>query len=368
MRNAFRILFATFLTCLALSARADVCAICGQEIRGQIYLITDRVTGDKVEVCGNCISLPRCFICGLPVKDGVELPDGRWLCTRDAKVAVLNADDVERIFGDVHDDLDKLFARYTSFPTNVDASAIDQVDVDSQFNNGSAENSDVLGFTQGISIGGLKRYKIGLLTGQSEAQLEEVCAHELSHAWVGENVPPERHARLQRDTEEGFCEMMGYLLVDSKGEESEKKRVLANAYTRGQVKLFVEAEQEYGFDDILEWMQYGVTDRLEEGHLDEIRDVKMPPSTFNAPLSTQTSVTSPPVHTAAPSTLRLQGILWSSLPSAVINGHSFFAGNEFKIILGQSKVLIRCVNIGKNSVTVRYVDSGKEVVLQLPAH
>src|ERR1700722_4804060 len=217
MRNSLKMLLVALCAFIAFAVQADNCAICGQEIHGTVYFVTDKVTGEKVEVCSNCINLPRCFICGLPVKDGVQLPDGRWLCARDAKTAMLNDNDIQRTFSDVHDDLDKLFSRYTTFPTNVDVSVIDQVDVDSVMNSGSVENSDVLGYTQGTTVNGQRRYKIGLLSGQSESQLEEVCAHELSHAWVGENVPGERHARLQRDTEEGFCEMMGYLLVDSKG-------------------------------------------------------------------------------------------------------------------------------------------------------
>ena len=353
-----------WFVCVAIAVRADVCAICGQEIHGTAYLMTDRVTGEKVEVCSDCIKLPRCFICGLPVKDGVQLPDGRWLCARDAKTAVLDSDDIQRTFSDVHDDLDNLFSRYTSFPTNVYVSVIDQIDVDSVMgNNNAAENSDVLGFTEGGVVNGQKRYKIGLLTGQSQAQLEEVCAHELSHAWVGENVSPERHAQIERDTEEGFCEMMGYLFMDSKGEEGEKKRVLANAYTRGQVNLFIEAEQQYGFDEILDWMQYGVTGRLEEGHLDEIRDVKMPSGTPRPAPAVFTARASlpPPV----PASLQVQGIMWGGMPSAIINGQSFFAGDEFKVRVGQAKVDIRCLSIQKNAVQIEYVNTGKKVELSL---
>jgi hypothetical protein len=286
---------------------------------------------------------------------------------------VLNDDDIQRTFSNVHDDLDKLFSRYTTFPTNVDVSVIDQIDVDSVMNSSSVENSDVLGYTQGTTVDSRRRYKIGLLSGQSEAQLEEVCAHELSHAWVGENVPPERHARLQRDTEEGFCEMMGYLLMDSKGDEGEKKRVLANAYTRGQVQLFVEAEQEYGFDEILDWMQYGVTDRLEDGHLDEVRDIKIPASNPAINPSSQAtgnpSPASSPVASAAPvsapKTIELQGILWGSLPSAIINGKSFFVGDEHAVQVGGSRVTIHCINIEKNAVRIRDVDTGTEQELRL---
>jgi hypothetical protein len=365
MQRVLKILLAVLFASIAFVVQADNCAICGQPIVGKFYFMTDKVTGERVEVCSNCAQLPRCFICGLPVKDGVQLPDGRWLCARDAKTAVLDTNDVVRIFYNVHDDLDKLFSRYTSFPTNVDAFAIDQIDVDSTIGNGNAvENSDLLGYTQGVVEDGRKRYKIGLLTGQSEVQMEEVCAHELSHAWVGENVPPERHARIERDTEEGFCEMMGYLLMDSKGEEGEKKRVLANGYTRGQVQLFIAAEQEYGFDEILNWMEYGVEGRLEEGHLDEIRDVKMPTSNFPAMYAARPAIAAR--AEATPVTLKLQGIMWGSAPSAIINGRSFFAGDEFEVPLGRGKTKIQCLNIEKNSVRIRNVDTGNEQKLELP--
>ena len=370
MQRVLTILFTIAFVCVARAARADVCAICGQEIHGSFYMMTDRVTGEKVEVCSNCYQLPRCYICGLPVKDGgTQLPDTRWLCARDAKTAMLNPDDIQHTFSAVQDDLDKMFSRYTSFPANVDVSVIDQINVDSVMGSGNSavENSDVLGFTQGALVNGQKRYKIGLLTGQNQGQLEEVCAHELSHAWVGENVTPERHAQIERDTEEGFCEMMGYLYVDSKGDEEEKKRVLANTYTRGQVQLFIEAEQQYGFDEILDWMQYGVATRLEPGHLDEVRDVKMPASSNGksaprpAAFAVKASVPPP-----ALTTIQLQGIMWGGLPSAIINGHSFFAGDEFKVRVGQAKVAIRCVNIAKNTVRIQYVDTGKEQDLSLP--
>ncbi len=366
MQRCFKLILTIWFACAAVAAWADVCAICGQEIHGTVYLITDQVTGEQVEICSNCIQLPRCYVCGLPVKDGgTQLPDGRWLCARDAKDAVMDANEVDNIFDGAHDDLDRLFSRYTSFPTNVDVSAIDQVDVDSVMNNNAAENSEVLGYTQPYRADdGRKRYKIGLLTGQSAAQLREVCAHELSHAWVGENVPGERHARIARDAEEGFCEMMGYLLMDSQGEEGEKKRVLANTYTRGQVNLFIEAEQEYGFDAILDWMQYGTTDRLEEGHLDEVRDVQMPTTTVT--VSAPVENTQATALYVAPKTIQLQGILWGGLPSAIINGHSFFVGDEFKVSVGGAKVTIRCLNIEKNSVRILNVDTGNEMALSLP--
>jgi hypothetical protein len=112
-------------------------------------------------------------------------------------------------------------------------------------------------------------------------------------------------------------------------------------------------------------MEYGVGGRLEEGHLDEIRDVKMPASNFTAAYAAR-SVRAAQAA-SAPATLKLQGIMWGSEPSAIINGQSFFAGDEFKVPLGREKVTIRCLNIEKNRVRVQDVDTGSNQELELPA-
>jgi hypothetical protein len=347
----------------------DICAICGKEINGSIYLMTDEVTGEKEMVCSDCIKLPRCAICGLPVKpgDGLALPDGRYFCARDSKTVVLKADDAEQICAEVKDDLDRVFSRFTSFPTNVDVTAIDRIDVDSIFHRlGNAfESPDLLGCTQPMTDTGEKRYKISLMTGLPLGELKETCAHEYSHTWVGENVPEERHARIARDAEEGFCEMVGYLYMDSLPDEVEKKRVLRNNYTRGQVALFVEAEQRYGFDQILDWMRYGVTAKLEAGHLDEIRDVKIisakPAGIYRQPQITDANQLPP-----APAVLKLEGIMWGNSPVAIINGHSFFLNDTGIVKIGGTNLTLRCMAIQKNSVRIQNAVSGTEQELDLP--
>jgi hypothetical protein len=350
-----------------IAGRADVCAICGQPIYGTIYTMTDKVTGERIEVCSNCcFTLPRCDICGLPIKKGDELklPDGRYFCARDAKDLVIKVDDAEQICAGVKDDLDRLFSRFTSFPTNVDVTAIDHIDAYSIF---QSESPGLLGCTQPLTDDdGKKYYKISLMTGLPLSELKETCAHEYSHTWVGENVPAERHRRIARDAEEGFCEMVGYLYVDSLGDEEEKKRVLANNYTRGQVALFVQAEQQYGFDDVLDWMRYGVTSKLEAGRLDEVRDVKII-STHPTVIYRQPEIANAnPLPPVAPAVLKLEGILWGNLPSAIINEKSFFAGDSGNVKLNGTNLAIRCTAIQKNSVRIQDVISGKEQELDLP--
>lgn len=337
----------------------------------------DELTGQTEMVCSNCMmTLPRCYICGMPIKKGEELalPDGRYLCARDAKTVVLDADQAKQICAGVKDDLDHLYSRFTSFPTNVDVMIIDRIDANSIFEvmGHDFESPDLLGVTEPVTVDGQKHYKMGLMNGLPLAELKETCAHEYSHTWVGENVPPERHARIARDAEEGFCEMMGYLLMDSQQEEEEKKRVLANAYTRGQVQLFIQAEQLYGFEDILDWMRYGVTSRLEADHLDEVRDVQMPAAQSSeqrlAPAVSQIMEARPPPPRPAPTALQLEGIMWGNPPVAIINGHSFFLNDVNPVKVAGTNITIQCDEIQRNLVRIKNLVTGKEQELSLPAN
>ena len=193
------------------------------------------------------------------------------------------------------------------------------------------------------------------------AQLKETCAHEYSHAWVGENVPKERHARLARDAEEGFCELVGYLLMDSQNEELEKKRVLQNHYTRGQINLFIEAEQRYGFDEVLDWMKYGVAPQLEAGHVDELRDVRMPPAKISCWQPGRFQRCKVHVRTRArPGHHQTEGIMWGNRPVAIINGHSFLVNDLCKGAIGEHQ---RDDSVawksGKNRFGFRILDPAK---------
>jgi hypothetical protein len=164
--------------------------------------------------------------------------------------------------------------------------------------------------------------------------------------------------------------MMGYLYVDSQGDEDEKKRVLANHYTRGQVQLFIEAEQRYGFEDILDWMRYGVTSRLEEDHLDEVMDIKMPvaqSSTYNPPV-VASLITEPRLSAIVPSVLKLQGVMWGTQPVAIINGCSFFLNDVNHVKLSGTNVTIQCLAIEHSQVRIKNVASGQEQELALPGN
>ena len=357
----------------------DPCSICGQAITGTIYLGTDKTTGEKKMVCGTCVRLPDCIICSLPVgAGGIQLADGRHLCARDAKTVVLKASEVERISFQVRDELDRLFSRFAEFPKQVEVSAIDRIDVDDMFHpdGNDFESPNLLGCIKTEEVEGVKHFKMRVMTGLPLTELKATCAHELSHGWVGENVVRSQRAPLGRDAEEGFCEMVSYLLMESQHSEEEQKRILKNRYTRGQVDLFIEAEKRYGFDQIMDWMKYGTTAQLEPGHVDAIREVKMPQARTVAtatagprPASgTNRPAPAPaPVPAPAPATIKLQGIMWGAAPTAVINGRSFGVNETRPVKVGTNEVVLHCLAIQPDSVRLQNQTSGEQLELRLMA-
>src|SRR5258708_2054242 len=150
LHNLWLIFALAHAACLLFSgqlwAAADECAVCGRPITNAVYLVTDKVTAEKQQVCSDCLMLrAHCFLGGLP-----------------------------------------------------------------------------------------------------QSAFKATCAHELGHVWLNENLSTERKQRINRDAIEGFCELLSYLLMDSQHEEAQLKQIKLNAYTRGQIHLFIETERRYG--------------------------------------------------------------------------------------------------------------------------
>jgi hypothetical protein len=176
-------------------------------------------------------------------------------------------------------------------------------------------------------------------------------------------VSSERRTTLKRDAQEGFCELLGYLLMDSLHEEDQKTKMLRNSYTRGQIDLFIAAEKKYGFNDILDWMRWGANGRLKAADLGDVRNVEMP---LAKPSSTTNTFFYVESQAPAPTTLLLKGISSAkNLPLALINNQSLAPGESARVRVGTTNVLVRCLAIGARSVRVLIVDSGKEVELHL---
>jgi DNA-directed RNA polymerase subunit N (RpoN/RPB10) len=362
--------FACLFSAERLLAQTNRCQICGEPFGDKMYSMTDKVTNEKVFMCSNCLVLPNaCFTCGLPVKkDYTELPDGRFLCARDAKTAVLDDTEAKHICSEVKDALDRIFSRFMAFPTNVDVAIVDRVNLLALFKvpGNDFECPNVLGYVQSRTNRGSVRYAISLMSALQPAEFKAVCAHEYAHTWIFENVPAKRRKSLSADATEGFCELVASMLMNSQNEEAELKAIKRNNYTRGQIDLFVEAEAQYGFNDVADWMKYGVDDRLTAGRLDRIRDVEMPRP--NAKPSTKIPGYAV-IPADAPDTLVLKSIIWDeNHPLALINGHSFAINEEGSVQVGKTNVTIRCLDIQRDSVRVRIVNSLAEQELRLKAN
>jgi DNA-directed RNA polymerase subunit N (RpoN/RPB10) len=343
---------------LAVAADPNRCAVCGVALSGTVYTYTDKVTNEKKQVCHDCSVLSEeCFICGLPVKtDYKKLPDGRFLCQRDAKRAVLDEDEAKRVCGEAKEAIDRLFSRFLVFPTtNVDTAVVDRVNLQELFKYPGRDYQcpNVLGYIQSKTNAlGEIRHEISLLSGLPLAEFKAVVAHEYSHSWQFENVPAARKKTLGHDANEGFCELIAYLLMDSQSEAEQMKAIRANAYTRGQIDLFIEAERQFGLNQIIEWMKYGSDALLHADDLNRIRNIETPRAVVPS-VTILPTYRAKPVRTV-PDALVLRGISWAQdRPLAVINDRTFEIKEQGKVRVGKTNVMVRCLEIRTNSVLVQ---------------
>ena len=360
---------------LMISAAAVFCAtqkcrVCDQSISGEFYLAKDKARGGKFEVCTNCINLQtRCFSCSLPVKTNfMTLADGRRLCTYCAKDAIIDDEEARKLCWETRDALDRLFARYLTFPrTNLSVTFVDSFTLDSLFKSpGYAQQcTSVFGATRTMIVSGPRFiHAISVLNGLGRPQLETVAAHEFAHAWLNENLSQARWATLSREAVEGFCELIAYDLMQEHNYEAQKANIKESPYTVGQLDAFLAAESLYGFNTVLDWIKAGETPKLDAADPDGIRAVHEQPAVANAARPAYYSYAS---TTAPPSKLTLKSI--SGLPTrrlAIINDRTFGTGEQARLTLATSNVVIRCLEIRDSSVLVQFEGTGAKQELFLP--
>ena len=317
-------------------------------------------------VCPDCVKVTsRCFICGLPVKTNfVSLADGRLLCSRDAETAVVDDGRVREVCRQTRDELDRLLSRFVSFPEkNVKIVAVDRLELEQLFKQAGRDHDcpNIMGRLETRTNRFGMEHTLSVLNGLPLAELKATCAHEFGHAWVHETLTPKRREALGHDAHEAFCELLAYKLMDAQNEETEKKLIQRNNYTRGQIRLFIAAQEKYGFNDVLDWVQYGTDSDLSEEEPGRVRRVEFPRQTRTAAVAGAAVAPEP-----APANLALKGIFWSpTRPQALINGRTFEVNEEGKVRLGTSNITIRCLSIEEHVVRIRLAESGEERQLQL---
>jgi len=350
------------------------CEVCNKELGLSVYLCKDEITLKKKEVCSYCTyRMPACFLCSVPVytniSDYLAFDDGRVLCKRDAATAVADGKEGGGISREVRDWMEREFSRFMDFPdTNYTLTMVDRPTLETSFKFPGRDWTcpDIWGTTQKLTNNGVVNFEVNILAGLPLALLKHTAAHELAHVWLMENVPPGRYRQLDRDANEGFCELLAWIVDETCPDADLKAYMRRNLYTRGQIDLYLDAHRRSGMNDIVDWLKYGVDKRLVAGEIGQITKVAMPVKT-NAVAATN----GPGLITSAPvlpeyAAIILQGVTWSEkMPLALINGKTLAVNEEGRIKVGGTNLMIRCVAIERTLVRIQA--GGEERELKLPA-
>lgn len=347
---------------IATAQTYDKCAVCQQPLTGQFYLLSTPALAGKQPACASCAKIDTvCFGCGLPVKNNfLKMEDGRFLCERDARTAVLTQLDAQRVFEEAKRDLLRLFSGFGTSPNrNVTVHLVDGLELQRLYKKQRSWHDKALtvGLTQTRFVrDGELEHAIYVLKGMGPSRLMAVCAHEYAHAWLHENLSRDR--QIEANTVEGFCEVVAYKLMTQRNEEAEKKLILANAYTRGQVDILLKAEDNFQFYRLVDWMRTGVDTKIEVADTSRVLVVKA----REAPaLSWQRQVA-----TSVPETLTLRGI--SGTPNrrfALINDRTLTKDEVAKVRVGNTNVTVRCLDISQDSVILQLNGSQEKTELRL---
>lgn len=366
-RWAVAILFLSGLMCVA---QDEKCFVCDRTIAGTFYRVTDYSTDRRVAICVDCEKQDaRCFACGLPVKpDARRLQDGRRLCARDEKNAIQSDEEARELAEALRDDLDRQFSRFMTFPSaRVTVTIVDQFNLQSLFKSPGYEQacSSVFGATSTHRLpDGTSAHSISLLSTLSKPRLRAVAAHEFAHAWMGENVSLERRQALAPETTEGFCEWIAYHRAEADQEPAEQRAIQRNNYTRGQLEAFLAAEVQLGFNAVLEWVKSGEDNRLNPLDLNRVRLTRSEPKPTPTPASTPYHST--PAPPPVPDKLILKGISGSSNRRfALINDKTLMAGEQGRVRVGDSNILVHCFEIRSNSVLIQAGNAKEKLELHL---
>jgi len=156
---------------------------------------------------------------------------------------------------------------------------------------------------------------------------------------------------MDRDSEEGFCELIAYKLMERLDQPAQMDLIKNNLYTRGQFDLLLEADTTYGFYTVMQWVKCGTDNCLREEEPDRIRKIdekrllKPRPETPAVPL-----VFAP---TPVPDVLTLIGISGTGARRlALINDRAFGVSESGKVRVGPTNVTVRCLELRSNSVLI----------------
>lgn len=221
--------------------KADLCFICGQPIIGQYGIFEGK--NDR-KYCQKCIAkYPKCSSCGAPVGlSGIDLDDGRHLCSRCYAAGLFRADQVSAVKAEV--------LNYLS--SHLDMNVSHKITYTLQGEDFIKEKSHGLsGDLNGLFYRKGDKFDIYVLYGLRRNDLYQVLAHEIAHAWMSENAKHERSL----EESEGFAQWVAYHFLGHRGLQEQQRMLLIgdDVYASGLRKM-LQIEKERGQRGVLDYV------------------------------------------------------------------------------------------------------------------
>lgn len=226
------------------------CAICGQPMEKWVEIEGQRF-------CQQCSQLPRCLNCGLPGA-GNDLGDGRHICDRCLKEAVVDPAQAEQIFVQVRQEMRKQLGLDSDH--KIDFRLVDAKEL-SRAIGGQVSNENGYYQYKGLVEKGSGRtisaeYRIYILSHLSPARFRDVAAHELAHDVNQARYPRVAGSKNKRIVE-GFAQYLSALMNKYWGQDDLNRDKLHNVdedYIQGFQK-FMELDREGGLRAALAYME-----------------------------------------------------------------------------------------------------------------
>lgn len=232
------------------------CKICNSIIEGEYFTGNDK----KSKYCKKCYDFySHCADCGVPAgPSGINLPDGRNLCSDCYSVAIFDEQKGDKIFEEVKEALKKSPGINVRFPIK-NIKLVDKTRLNELLENKTLEyipHDGVSGLHYYEKINGrINISEIYILKGLTPGRSLAVIAHEYSHAWQAENCPDKQESSVR----EGFAEWVSFKLLKTKGYKDEAEIMLKTAdpvYGEG-LKKYIELEKKYGSPGVFNYAKGG---------------------------------------------------------------------------------------------------------------
>lgn len=319
----------------------EFCIVCGKgPLSGTIW------KHPHGTICPACVKRDvKCDICSLPILDKyLKTKDGRYICKFEKDDVVVDDKQAKLIFDRAVERV--LYLSRNQMKLRGPAPNVKLFDID-YWNQGS--NMRRGGFSQTRQVGRQYTHNVILLSGLPKDELVGVCAHEYTHLWINENKQPDRE--IEPDTIEGICELLAYKVCEGAGFTNQLERIKKNPYTKGRILTLLEAEKQYGFFKVLDWVRNGKNATV------TLRNQGTTSRTANPPMAKTPTRTAPSTTRSSGTTtstgLRLTSIARTSRGyRAQINGVLFYRGDLKRVTLNGRPVNLQCVQVTSNGAQV----------------